>query len=96
MNIYIKMGFLIIVLVFGFLVISPMLRKMDEGTEILFFGVGNADSMLIRNKKGIVLIDSRLKSDREILGDKLRVLGVKKIDYMILTHPDKDHIGWAS
>ncbi len=69
---------------------------MDKITEIVFFGAGDADSMLIKNKEGTILIDSGLKADREILGDKLKLLGVNRIDYMILTHPDKDHIGGAS
>lgn len=96
LNRYVKTIFIALLLFFGFLVISPLLRNMDNGTEIIFFGVGNADSMLIRNKKGTILIDSGLREDRETLAEKFRNLGVKKIDYMILTHPDKDHIGGAS
>lgn len=96
MNKYYKLGFLLIVLIFGFLIISPMIKDFNKGTEVIFFGAGDADSILIKNKSGNVLIDTGLKEDREALGDKLRLLGVRTIDYMILTHPDKDHIGGAS
>lgn len=96
MNKYYKLGFLVLVLIFGFLIISPMIKDFDKGTEIIFFGAGDADSILIKNKSGNVLIDTGLKEDREALGDKLRLLGVRTIDYMILSHPDKDHIGGAS
>lgn len=96
MKTFYKIGFLILVLIFGYLMISPMIRDFDIGTEIRFFGVGDADSMLIRNRAGTILIDTGYKEDREKLADKLRVLGIRKIDYLILTHPDKDHIGGAS
>lgn len=96
MNTYFKVGFLILVLVFGFFMISPFVKDAQVGTDIVFFGAGHADSLLIKNKAGNILIDTGLKEDREVLGDKLKTLGVKTIDYMILTHPDKDHIGGAS
>lgn len=80
----------------GFVLLSPTLRNSKVGTEIIFFGMGEADSILIRNKSKTILIDTGLNESKAILGDKLKTLGVKTIDYMILTHPDKDHIGGAS
>ena len=65
-------------------------------TDIIFFGVDKADSILIKNKSQTILIDTGHKKDEKFLADKLRTLGVRKIDYMILSHPDKDHIGGAS
>lgn len=96
MNIFSKVGFLLVILIFGFIIISPLVEEFEVGTEIIFFGAGDADSILIKNKTGTILIDAGLKENRELLGDKLRTLGVRRIDYMILTHPDKDHIGGAS
>lgn len=96
MNKLYKLGFLVLLLVFGYFLISPMIRDRDLGTEIVFFAAGDGDSILIKNKDGVILIDTGLKENRVILGDKLKTMGISTIDYMILTHPDKDHIGGAS
>lgn len=96
MNKTMTIGFLILVVIFGVIIMKPTLSNERLLTEMVFFGAGDADSMLIKNKSQTILIDAGLKSEREILGDKLRALGVKTIDYVILTHPDKDHIGGAS
>ena len=80
----------------GLFLIIPVLNYENEMTDIIVFGLGKADSILIKNKSQTILIDSGRKRDKKVLADKLRTLGIKKIDYMILTHPDKDHIGGAS
>ena len=72
-------------------------------TEITFFDVGNADAFLIKtkdNKYG--LIDTGKagynggKSQAEIIILKyLKDNGIKKLDFLILTHFDNDHSGGA-
>lgn len=96
LNIYFKVGFLLLVLILGFVLLTPTIKDSKIGTEIVFFAMGEGDSILIRNKSKNILIDSGLNENKAILGDKLKSLGVKTIDYMILTHPDKDHIGGAA
>lgn len=96
MNILYKIGFLLLALIAGFMIITPSIKNENITTDIVIFGVGDADSILIKNKSKTILIDTGLKQDGEVLGDKLRTLGIKTIDYLILTHPDKDHIGGAS
>lgn len=73
-----------------------MLSEAKEETKIVFFGLGKADSIYIENGNENLLIDTGLKEDREALILKLQALRVKKLDYVLLTHPDKDHIGGAS
>lgn len=69
---------------------------INEETKIIFFGLGKADSIYIENNNQKMLIDTGLKDHRALLIDKLEALKVEKLDYLVLTHPDKDHIGSAS
>lgn len=67
-----------------------------EGDKILqlhFFDVGQADSTLLISNEKTMLIDAGNKEDGPILVNKIRQLGIKKLDYVIGTHPHEDHIG---
>lgn len=73
------------------------LDKEDLGgyMELIFFGLGEADSIFIRYKDKVLLVDSGEVAQGPYIVKSLNNLGVKKIDYLILTHSDKDHIGGA-
>ena len=60
--------------------------------EIRFLDVGQADSALIQNKDGTVMIDTGYRDSGAYLGNVLRECG-NKISCLILTHPHGDHIG---
>ena len=68
----------------------------NKSTKIIFFGIGKADSIFIQNGKHNILIDTGEEKHSEKIINKLKHFGIKKIDYMLLTHPDKDHIGGAA
>lgn len=91
-----RIGFVVFALIFAIILTVPVLYFEGKNTDIIFFGMGKADSILIKNKSQTILIDAGHKRDKQVLADKLRTLGIRKIDYMILSHPDKDHIGGAS
>lgn len=91
-----KVIFLFLITGFSFLIVSPALKHRQNTTDIIFFSAGKADATLIVNKDVTILIDTGLRANRKILADSLKSRGIKKIDYLILTHPDKDHIGGAS
>ena len=61
--------------------------------NILFFNVGQAESMLITNKEKAMMIDCGNKSDGKYIVDFLKEQGIDKLDYLIGTHIDEDHIG---
>lgn len=92
----------IIALVAGATVISIMLaivmffsiRSRDKNTEVIFFDVGQGDSILIKTKYGQNILIDGGKDNRVLdrLGRNLSFFD-RKIDIVIATHPDADHIG---
>ena len=73
----------------------PQVRR---SAEVHFFDVGQGDATLIMLKDGTnLLVDGGTSFGRfdvgQILIKPLRELGVKKLDAIIATHDDRDHIG---
>ncbi len=69
---------------------------VTEGTiEVHMIDVGQGDSILIMAPKGNVLIDAGDESAEDALRTYLDSMKIEKIDYLLLTHPDADHIGSA-
>lgn len=67
-----------------------------EGTlEVHFLDVGHGDSTLIICGEHAMMIDCGDDTQGRMLQEYLRDHDVAKLDYLILTHPDKDHIGGA-
>lgn len=74
--------------------ISPYL---NSNFEVVIFEVGEADCHLIKYpyNKNTILIDTgknEYKIKNEVI-PYLKSIGIKKIDYLIITHGDLDHIG---
>lgn len=63
--------------------------------EVTFMDVGKADCILITIGDKSILIDTGLNSTKEEVVDKIKNKGIEEIEYLILTHMDKDHIGGA-
>lgn len=63
--------------------------------EIYAFSVGKADALLIKAPDAAIMIDTGENGDGEELVLRLSQLGVEKLDLLVLTHYDKDHIGGA-
>lgn len=63
--------------------------------EITFFDVGKGDCMLIETSKGAIMIDTGYDENGSEIVEWLKEMGVNSLQYLILTHPDKDHIGGA-
>ena len=58
-----------------------------------YIDVGQGDCILIQVNNKNLLIDSGPSSNRKELLDYLEKLNIKKLDYIIATHPHEDHIG---
>ena len=61
--------------------------------QVRFMDVGNADCILIRADGYTVMIDAGENDDEDAVLNELRRQGVERIDLLIATHADADHIG---
>ena len=64
--------------------------------QIYCFSAGKADAFLLTTAKGTVLIDAGEKDFGDELVAYLESEGIDHIDYLIVTHFDKDHVGGAA
>ncbi|WP_307861210.1 ComEC/Rec2 family competence protein [Microbacterium maritypicum] len=62
-----------------------------EGWAIAVCDVGQGDAVLVRSATEVALID--VGPDPEPLSACLRSLGIERIDLLVLTHFDLDHVG---
>ena len=73
-------------------------EKDVEGIlEVHFIDVGQGDSVLVIEGENVMLIDTGDTSSesKDAISDYLEKESITEIDYLILTHPDSDHIGGA-
>ncbi|WP_060210295.1 MBL fold metallo-hydrolase [Sporosarcina koreensis] len=81
----------------AFILIVGFIPKADAAAKELkvhFIDVGQGDAILIQSPNGKnMLVDGGPKSAGKHVVDFLKAKGVKKLDYVVATHPDADHIG---
>ena len=69
-------------------VLSP-----PTGLRITFLDVGQGDAVLVQVPEGAILVDQGPPEAR--VARHLRELGVHRLTALVLTHPQRDHIGGA-
>lgn len=68
--------------------------RWEPGLTFRALDVGQGDSFLFHLPDGEnILVDAGTRKTGAELVDKLRRLGVKRIDILVATHPHEDHIG---
>jgi len=68
--------------------------RQEKALEIHMIDVGEGDSILIQTPKGEnILIDVGNPITGYRVAEYLKERGIKKIDHLIFSHPDQDHIG---
>lgn len=63
---------------------------------IRVLNTGKSDCILITLDQTVIMIDTADANDYAQIGDVLASLGISRIDHLILTHYDNDHIGSAA
>jgi competence protein ComEC len=65
-----------------------------RGLRVTFLDVGQGDAILLEVPEGAVLVDQGPPEAR--VADQLRELGVRRLAALVLTHPERDHVGGAA
>ena len=78
-----------------FFALSGCHAATERTFSIVFLDVGQGNATLLQTPDGDVLVDCGPESAQETLCRKLKARGVQTLKFLILTHPDEDHIGGA-
>jgi competence protein ComEC len=65
-----------------------------QGLRVTFLDVGQGDSALVEAPGGAVLVDEG-PPEADVAG-QLRAMGLRALTAIVLTHPQRDHIGGAA
>lgn len=68
----------------------------SNNLKLTVFNAGKADAMLITINDKNIIIDTGEKGEGTILLNYLKENNISIIDYLIITHFDKDHVGGAA
>ena len=61
--------------------------------KLKYFDVGQADSILLTSENESMLIDAGTNNTGKEVVNNIQKLGIKKLNYVVGTHPHEDHIG---
>ena len=64
------------------------------GLRVSFLDVGQGDAALVEVPEGAILVDQGPPEAR--LADRLRRAGLRSLSAVVLTHPQRDHVGGAA
>lgn len=70
-----------------------LVSEEEPGLEVHFIDVGQGDCTLLLNEGHAMLIDAGEDRQGTKVQKYLQKQGVEKLDYVIASHPDADHIG---
>ena len=65
----------------------------DSQLRMTVLDVGNADCILLQNQGKFAMIDAGERGDGDDIVAYLQRMGITRLEYLIATHPDSDHIG---
>ena len=65
-----------------------------EGLRVTFLDVGQGDAVLLQVREGAVLVDQGPPEGE--VARQLEDLGIRRLAALVLTHPQRDHVGGAA
>lgn len=86
----------IFIVMISFLIYKNKKENENYNLKIYFFNAGKADSILISNNGKYILIDTGEEELGSTILSYLKNNNITKLDYLIITHFDKDHVGSAA
>ena len=86
----------IMIILFIVFFIFTMINKKKFDFIVYFFNAGKADAILISKKDKYILIDAGEESCGDEIVQYLKEYNIKKLEALIITHFDKDHVGGAA
>lgn len=87
-----------ILLIFIYTICLKVKPLLGFNTYVYYLDVGQGDSSLIYNRSKVILIDTGGKDNIKVSDNTIKFLkstGKSKIDYLVLSHGDFDHMGDA-
>ncbi|MBW9150366.1 MBL fold metallo-hydrolase [Clostridium sp. CM028] len=66
---------------------------VDGELKVHYIDVGQADSILIQQGSSSMLVDAGNNEDSETVKNYMSNKGIKKLDFVVGTHPHEDHVG---
>ena len=93
---YIILFFIIVLIVLAVLFSNKKTDVSNYNFSIYFFNAGKADAILINNNDKYVMIDTGEEDLSDEILSYFRLNNITSLEYLIITHFDKDHVGSAS
>lgn len=88
-----KILYVLIIIVSTFITTALLYRIIPKELKIYFIDVGQGDGCLIKTPRGkTILIDGG--EDEDLVLDYLLDRRITKLDYIIISHFDSDHVRW--
>ncbi len=96
-----KLGKIIFILITLTFVLSSCGKTSEnnivyDNFYVSVLNVGKADTMILRTKEHTAVIDCGEKGDGKEILEYLSEQGIDYVDYLFITHFDKDHVGGAA
>jgi competence protein ComEC len=83
-----------VIILAGWKLQSAPAPAAPNGFRLTVLDVGQGDSILLQVREGAVLVDEG-PPEAEV-DDQLRDLGIRRLALLVLTHPQRDHVGGAA
>lgn len=86
---------LLLFLLLPWLLGGRMRQNATADLRVHIIDVGQGDALLLQTADGNILIDTGTNESEPMLQVYLDSCGVRRIDYLFVSHPHEDHIGGA-
>lgn len=87
---------ILLIIIFLFIAYKNKNVSKDYDFKVYFFNAGKADAILISKNNKYILIDTGEESLSNDILSYFKTNNITKLEYLIITHFDKDHVGSAS